>query len=128
MTMKVKVPVASVIAALEKRLEKNNEAIEQNKQNEAKHKAELAIWTNQVANSTALLIEAVRVRNYGNKEVEITYKVAEGVELPEQPSQKFERTLSHWEVEEVDNAIRILQMTDDEFVNASTMKSIGKYL
>ena len=31
-------------------------------------------------------------------------------------------------IEELENAIRILEMSDDEFVNASTMKSISQYL
>jgi len=31
-------------------------------------------------------------------------------------------------VEEINNALNILKMTDEETVNASTMKSIAKYL
>ena len=52
-------------------------------------------------------------------------------ELPTQPEREFEQ-MAAWNYkevcEEITNALSILRMTDEETVNASTMKSIAKYL
>ena len=40
----------------------------------------------------------------------------------------LENELARYEVTEIENAIRILKMTDEEFVNASTFKQVAQYL
>lgn len=51
--------------------------------------------------------------------------------MPVEPERDYE-TIAQWEykqtVEEITNALSILRMTDEEVVNASTMKSIAKFL
>ena len=54
-----------------------------------------------------------------------------GADFPAEPVREFER-LAEWEFKnmktEITNALSILRMTDEEVVNASTMKSIAQYL
>jgi inorganic triphosphatase YgiF len=54
-----------------------------------------------------------------------------GADFPQEPVREFER-LAEWEFKniksEITNALSILRMTDEEYVNASTMKSIAQYL
>jgi hypothetical protein len=50
------------------------------------------------------------------------------VKLPEKPSMELEQELARYEAQEIENAIRILKMTDEEFVNASTFKQVAQYL
>ena len=48
--------------------------------------------------------------------------------IPTKPELELEQELGRWEVDEIQNAIRILKMTDEEVVNATTFKSIAQYL
>lgn len=54
-----------------------------------------------------------------------------GTDFPTEPVREHER-LAEWEYKniktEITNALSILRMTDEEYVNASTMKSIAQYL
>jgi len=53
------------------------------------------------------------------------------ITLPTEPQKDFE-SFHDWQykemVEEIENAIRILKMTDEEVVSTSTYNSIAKYL
>jgi hypothetical protein len=53
------------------------------------------------------------------------------IKLPEEPERNF-TTMAEYvykdTVEEITNALNVLRMTDELVVNASTMKSIAKYL
>jgi hypothetical protein len=46
---------------------------------------------------------------------------------PEQPTRYFEHDYKH-ETEEISHAIRVLNLTEDEYVSASTYYSVAKYL
>jgi len=50
--------------------------------------------------------------------------------LPDEPKQPEAYPKWHFErdLEEIGNAIRVLNLTDQEFVNASTMASVSKFL
>jgi len=67
-----------------------------------------------------------------NGEVNVDFNLPKGcIEIPEMPEKDFE-TLHDWQykeiVEEIENAIRILKMTDEEVVSTSTYNSIARYL
>lgn len=124
----VKVATAKVIKSLEDKIAQNTQAIEANKvidlENEKAKKAHLDLILNSVPN---LVVDNAYVR--WNNSLEVSYKLPDGEKFPEFPNSKpRERELGAWEVEEINNAIRILKMTDEEFVNASTFKSIAQYL
>ena len=61
--------------------------------------------------------------------VSISYKVPNGTRIPDEPRLgDLESELGSHEVDEIANAVRILGMSEDEYVSASTMKEIGRYL
>ena len=71
-------------------------------------------------------------RNYNGKCVNIDYDVPRELEgFPTEPKRDFVQ-MAEYEYrnakEEITNALNILKMTEDEFVNASTMKAIAQYL
>ena len=127
--MKVKVPVRVVIESLNKRLEESKANAEKN--NEAEKQFHLANrkWAEDfvIQFRDVLEVTQVRARSY-SKDVEVSYTLPEGAVIPEQPTRKFEKVLAGWEVEEIENAIRILNITEDEYVSASTMKQIGRFI
>jgi hypothetical protein len=132
----VKVATPKVIKALETKLatlkaDKDNEA-----SNEAKHQKSLEKWRKEIGKyAMANFAKAENLRtNYRswNKTLNVDFDltVAES-DFPAEPQRDFTTIHDHTYremVEEINNALSILKMTDEETVNASTMKSIAKYL
>lgn len=125
--MKVKVPVNLVIAGLERRLAENREVSARNQIVRDKYEQEQKSWAESVSN-LSLEVESVSVHRWGNT-LSITYKYPNGITLPKEPERgDLESELGSHEVDEIANAVRILGMSEDEYVSASTMKEIGRYL
>ena len=133
--LSVKVATPKVITALETKLaklksDKANYGIAR-KQFEEAHSA----WKNNLK-TLYTKGEVAEVETTGGWRVpndklaiQVTYYVDKSsvVDEPTAPD-----TMSDWQykemVEDIENALNILRMTEDEFVNATTMKSIAKYL
>ena len=132
----VKVATPKVINALETKLAQIKNDYANQETNEAKYQEALKAWNKQIQNyAIANISKAENFRtNYRsyNNTLNIDFDVAvSSSELPAQPEREFEQmpAWSYKEVcEEITNALSILRMTDEETVNASTMKSIAKYL
>ncbi len=67
-----------------------------------------------------------------NGDINVSFTLPKGiVELPAEPEKDFD-TYHDWQykemVEEIENAIRILKMTDEEVVSTSTYNAIARYL
>ena len=132
----VKVATPKVIKALESKLiqlktDKENEA-----SNEAKFQKAMEKWRKEIGKyAIANFAKAENLRtNYRswNKTLNVDFDltVAEG-DFPAEPQRDFTTIHDHTYremVEEIDNALNILKMTDEETVNASTMKQIARYL
>jgi hypothetical protein len=126
--MNVKVPTKKVVAALEKRLKEIRElqsAWEKfSKDNQAWQKSL------ETLDTTGWKIRSTSLRTYSSKPIiEIEYEVPKAVlaTCPKKPS----NTLGYEErnaIGELESAIRILKMTDEEVVNATTFKAVSKYL
>ena len=125
--IKAKVAVAKVIAKLNERLAQDEADQDKNKQLEVEYRDALEKWKVNLVKKFGkdLVVDNINTR-YGY--VEIRYTIPEGTKFDPEPNREHQRTLSHWEIEEIKNAISILKMTDDEFVSASTFSSISKYL
>jgi len=137
-SLSVKVKTQKVIDALEKALadrEKrfaNNDKVEaEYKKAKEKYQAELI----KLAKSPkAKITEASHYSHYSTRnknEQEINFTVVvPATLLPKEPESRslYAEYEYKREVEEITNAIRLLSMTDDEYVNASTMKSVSQYL
>ena len=134
--MSVKVPTAKVITALEARLVKTQTEWDKRGEAEEKFQEQLKAWNEEVKKwAIARISNGENLRaNYRSwtKSVNIDFDlpVKDG-EFPAEPTREYENR-AEWqvkaEVEEITNALNILRMTDEEYVNASTMKSISQYL
>ena len=127
----VKVSTAKVIKALEAKLSEGKQGtINNEKKRKEVAKAEKA-WAKQVADLVFKQISKADVSAHTNYRDEVNVQItlpAGTITLPEKPSIEFDRELGRYEIEEIENAIRILKMTDEEVVNASTFKTIAQYL
>lgn len=134
-TINVKVPRVKVIKALEQALVKletnyKNQNKEQKKYEDAHQK-----WEQQVIKlATAKFSKAtnlrVNVRHNGNVNIDFDIPV-DAVKLPEEPTKNYQ-FLPDWQYkdnkEEIENAIRVLKMCEDEVISTATYGSISKYL
>jgi hypothetical protein len=135
-TINVKIPTAKVIKALETKLVeiKTNYA----KQDELENKYEKAHqkWQKDI-NKWAIdnFSKAENIRtNYRswNTTLNVDFDlVCDVKDFPKEPEREYEVMHTHQyrdNVEEIENAIRILKLTDEEVVSTSTYNSIARYL
>jgi hypothetical protein len=132
----VKVATPKVIKALETKLETIKKEYASQEANEAKYEKARKAWQKEISDyAIANIKKAENFRtNYRswNNTLNIDYDltVAEK-DLPKEPQRDY--TVMHQHsynemVEDITNALTILKMTDEETVNASTMKQIARYL
>ena len=127
----VKVSTAKVIKALEEKLDASTKAIKSNEKARKDYEKVEKAWAKEVAELAIKQIAKADVNASTNwrNEVNVSFNLPSGtITLPEKPELNLERELGRYEVEEIQNAIRILKMTDEEVVNASTFKTIAQYL
>jgi hypothetical protein len=132
----VKIPTQRVIKALETKLAELNTNYSSQEANEAKFQKAHEKWKKELtAYAVANIKKAENLRtNYRswNNQLNIDFDltVAES-ELPQAPEREFEQISIHSYremKEEMENAIRILKMTDEEVVNTSTYNAVARYL
>ena len=132
----VKIATAKVIKALETKLEKVKSDYAKQDENEAKYKKAQEKWQKEVGKwAVAQISKAENLRtNYRswNKTLNVDFDLTcEENDFPKQPEQNYEQIHRHTYnemVEEIENAIRILKMTDEEVVSTSTYNAIARYL
>lgn len=132
----VKVATPKVIKALETRLATIKKDYAEQGANEAKYEKARKAWQKEIqqyALDNIKKAENFRT-NYRawNKTLNIDFDLTVNeTELPAEPERNFTQMHQHSYneiVEDITNALTILKMTDEETVNASTMKQIAKYL
>jgi hypothetical protein len=135
-SISVKIATTKVIKALENKLaqlekDKANQASNEEKYQKAQEK-----WSKEIAKLALASIskaENLRANVRYNGYVNVDFDLPKGAiaELPAEPKKDFE-TFHDWQykemVEEIENAIRILKMTDEEVVSTSTYNAIARYL
>ena len=127
----VKVATTKVIKALEAKLEAGTKAITNNEKKRKEYAKVEQAWSKEVADLVFKQISKAEVNAHENwrNEVNVTIQLPAGsIKLPAKPELDLEQELGRYEVTEIENAIRILKMTDEETVNASTFKTIAQYL
>jgi hypothetical protein len=132
----VKVPVTKVIAALEVSLAKLESDYAAQEQLEAKYNKAREAWIKAIQEyAIAHVKKAVNLRtNYRswNSTLNIDYDIiVDEKDLPKEPEKNY--TVIHTSdykesKEDMTSALRILKMTEEEFVSTSTMKAVSKYL
>jgi hypothetical protein len=132
----VKIATPKVIKALETKLAELNTNYANQEANEAKYQKAYEKYKKEVTKFAVDKIakaENLRTnyRSWNNTlNVDFDLTVTES-ELPKQPEREFEQMGAHTYKdmkEEIENAIRILKMTDEETVNTSTYNAIARYL
>jgi hypothetical protein len=132
----VKVATPKVIKALETRLDTLERDYASQAEKEAKYQKARENWQKEIGKwAIDRFSKAENIRtNYRswNKTLNVDFDITtnEG-SFPAEPEKDFEQIHQHSYREMKDdltNALNILRMTDEETVNASTMKSIAKYL
>ena len=131
----VKIATTKVIKALEERLAKIQKDYANQEANEEKYKKATEKWQKEVGKLSLSAIakaDEVSAHTRYNGEINVSFTLPKGsVELPAEPSKDYE-VIHQWQyremVEEIENAIRILKMTDEEVVSTSTYNAIARYL
>jgi hypothetical protein len=132
----VKVATPKVIKALEARLAQLEKDYATQGANEAKYQKAQEKWRKEIGKwAIDHFSKAENLRtNYRswNKTLNVDFDIiVSESEFPAEPEKDFEVIHSHTYKEmkeDITNALTILKMTDEETVNASTMKQIAKYL
>ena len=135
-SISVKIATPKVIKALETRLAELETNYANQETNEAKYtkayekyKKELIAYA--VSNIKKAENFRTNYRSWNNTlNIDFDLTVTES-ELPKEPQREFEQMGRHNYLEqkqEIENAIRILKMTDEETVNTSTYNAIARYL
>lgn len=132
----LKVPVGKVIKALETKLAQVTKDFANQEANEVKYQKKYDVWKKQVAKyavNNFVKSQNLRVsyRSWSNT-VNVDFDVdTTAANFPDEPKKDFE-IIAEWKykemVEEINNALRILRMTDEQHVSTSTMRSISAYL
>lgn len=135
-SISVKIATPKVIKALETKLAELNKNYESQEANETKYQKSYEKYKKEVTKFAVDRIakaENLRTnyRSWNNTlNVDFDLTVTES-ELPKQPERDFEQMSLHTYKdmkEEIENAIRILKMTDEEVVNTSTYNAVARYL
>ena len=133
--IQVKIATSKVIKALENKLAQLQKDKENQANNEAKFEKAQDKWNKEVAKLALTAInkaEGLSAHSRYNGEIQVSFCLPKGtIELPAEPKKDYE-TYHDWQyremVDEIENAIRILKMTDEEVVSTSTYNAIARYL
>lgn len=134
-SIQVKIATTKVIKALETKLADLKKTQATQKTNEEKFSKAQEKWAKEVAKLALAQIakaENLRANVRYNGQINVDFDLPKGViDLPTEPEKDFE-SFNDWQYremfEEIENAIRILKMTDEEVVNTSTYNAIARYL
>ena len=134
--IQVKIATTKVIKALEARLAKLEADYTSQEEKEAKYQKQLEKWRKEIGKwAIANFAKSENLRtNYRNwnKTLNVDFDIiVDEKEFPAEPTKDYEQLPAHSYREmkdEMENAIRILKMTDEEVVSASTYNAIARYL
>ena len=131
----VKIATTKVIKALESALDKLNKDFASQEANEAKHEKAVKAWAKEVGKLALAQIskaEDLSANTRYNGKIYVNFELPAGtITLPDEPKKDYV-SIHEWQYkeqkEEIENAIRILKMTDEELVSTSTYNAIARYL
>jgi hypothetical protein len=131
----VKIATTKVIKALETKLAQIQKDKTNQKTNEEKFQKATEKYNKEVAKLALDKISKatdLSAHKRYNGEVVVSFSLPAGtIDLPTEPEREFQ-SFHEWQykemIEEIENAIRILKMTDEEVVSTSTYNAIARYL
>lgn len=137
----VKVKTSTLITALRKALADREQRFADNDKREREYEQAHSKWQEEVAKTIISLIKNGKAKvtetdtrcygiSKGKKGYTLGVEVPTSISFPEEP--KRNDRYNEWEFrsdcEALTNAIRVLEMTEDEFVSTSTYHSVVKFL
>ena len=132
----VKIATPKVIKGLETSLAKIKKDFAEQSKNQKAHEKATEAWNKKALKYMTDNIKSATNTNAsiwrGRSTLNLDFNYADIVEaIGEEPTVDFTR-MGDYEfkeaVEEIENAIRLLKLTDEEFVSTSTYKSVAKYI
>jgi DNA repair exonuclease SbcCD ATPase subunit len=132
----VKIATPKIIKALETKLAQLTKDYQAQEANEAKYQKAYKAWQKEIGKwAITNFSKAENLRtNYRswNKTLNVDFDIiTEETSFPTEPEKDFEVIHQHTYremKEEMENAIRILKMTDEETVSTSTYQAVARYL
>jgi hypothetical protein len=131
----VKIATTKVIKALETKLAQIQKDKTNQKTNEEKFQKATEKYNKEVAKLALDKISKatdLSAHKRYNGEIVVNFSLPAGtIDLPTEPEREFQ-SFHEWQykemIEEIENAVRILKMTDEEVVSTSTYNAIARYL
>ena len=135
-TINVKIPTIKVINALETKLVQIKTDYAKQDKLEAEYQKARTKWDKDIkAWAVNNFNKAENIKtNYRswNSTMNVDFDIpCDAKDFPQEPDRDYEVMSTHQykdDVEEIENAIRILKLTDEETVSTSTYNSIARYL
>ena len=135
-TINVKIPTVKVIKALETKLAQLKVEYALQDEREDKYQKARKKWEKDISKwAIENFSKAENIRtNYRswNSTMNVDFDIpCDAKDFPQEPDRDYEVMATHQykdDVEEIENAIRILKLTDEETVSTSTYNSIARYL
>ncbi len=132
----VKVARTKVIKALEETLAKLEKTWEKQQANENKFDAEMADYNKKIAEIAIKHFskaENIRINQRWTGDINVDFNLPAGLaKLPTTPERKHDVELGKYDYEnqkkEMENAIRILKLSDEEVISTSTYQAVAQYL
>lgn len=136
--LNLKIKKAKLIKTLETALAERKARFENNDKLEAKYEKEMEAYTATVLKlikaGKVEFDDAVRHNHYGNRrqskvEFSVTVKIPKALAPTEpQRAEQYPDYRYRSDKEAIENALRMLELSDDEYVSAGTVRSISEYL
>lgn len=137
-SLNLKIKKAKLIKTLETALAERKARFENNDKLEAQHQKNVEAYNSAVLkiikSGKAEFDEATRYNTYGTRnkskvEFSVTVKIPKSLAPtePEQP-ELYPQYQYRSDKEAIENALRMLEMSDDEYVSAGTVRSVSEYL
>ena len=137
-SLNLKISKATLIKSLEKSLADHTKRFESNAktqaENEKASQAYDAVILKLIKSGKGKVTDVSREHGYWHRDksaqtFSVTYSFPKG-SAPEPPEAQdlYSERVYKSTVEAIGNALRMLALSDDEFVNASTVKSVSEYL
>jgi hypothetical protein len=137
-SLNLKVSKAKLITQLEKALAERQKRFESNEKNQREYEKEMEKYSQAVLklvkSGKATFGDVSKSSYYGRRrkqsdEFSVTVTIPKSL-APDEPKQPNHYQDWQWKSdrESITNALRMLEMSDDEYVTTSTLKSVSEYL
>jgi prefoldin subunit 5 len=133
-SINVKVSTEKVLKALDKALVSRKKQVDDYQKAQENHKKQVADWEKSiieyVKSGKAKATQVTQNNNWRTetKEASILITLPASLVCPESPDKPAEMWSLNSDIEELENAIALLKMTDEEFVSTSTYRGVARLI